>query len=212
MARSSKSRCQQGHAPSPGSRGGFFLASPALWWPHRPLACAHHSSLPLCLHTAFVLVSVSFSVSCKDILIGCRAQPNPLWSHLNSSLIVSEVKVTQLCPTLCDPMNYTAHGILQARILEWVAFSSKGSSQPRDRTQVFHIAGGFFTSWGTKEAQEYWSGYAFSSWSSWPRNRTNAEVSCIAGEFFTTWAYREALIIVSAETLFPVKATFWGSG
>ena len=34
----------------------------------------------------------------------------------------------------------------------------QGSFQPRDRTQEFHIAGGFFTSWATKEAQEYWSG------------------------------------------------------
>ena len=42
------------------------------------------------------------------------------------------VKVAQLCPTLCDPMDYTLHGILQARILEWIAFpSSRGSSQPR---------------------------------------------------------------------------------
>ena len=57
------------------------------------------------------------------------------------------VKVTQSCPTLCDLMDYTAHGILQARILEWVAFPfSRGSSQPRDRTQVSCIAGGFFTS------------------------------------------------------------------
>ena len=56
-------------------------------------------------------------------------------------------KVAQSCPTLCDPMDYTVHGILQARILEWVAISfSKGSSQPRDWTQVSHIAGGFFTS------------------------------------------------------------------
>ena len=57
------------------------------------------------------------------------------------------VKVTQSCPTLCDPMDYTVHGILQAITLEWVAFPfSKGSSQPRDQTQVSHIAGGFFTS------------------------------------------------------------------
>ena len=57
------------------------------------------------------------------------------------------VKVAQSCPTLCDPMDYTVHGILQARILEWVAFSfSKGSSQPRNRTQVSYIAGGFYTS------------------------------------------------------------------
>ena len=46
-----------------------------------------------------------------------------------------------------QPMNYTVHGILQARILEWIAFPfSRGSSQPRDQTQVSHIAGGFFTS------------------------------------------------------------------
>ena len=51
-------------------------------------------------------------------------------------------------------MEYTAHGILQARILEWVAFPfSRGSSQPRVRTQVSRIAGGFFTSWATREAQ-----------------------------------------------------------
>ena len=69
------------------------------------------------------------------------------------------MKVTQLCPTLCNPMFYTVHGILQARILELVAFSfSKGSSQTRDRTQVSHIAGRFFTSWATREAEEYWSG------------------------------------------------------
>ena len=52
-------------------------------------------------------------------------------------------------------MDYTVHGILQARILEWVAFPfSRQSSQPRDRTQVSHIAGGFFTSGATREAQE----------------------------------------------------------
>ena len=63
------------------------------------------------------------------------------------------MKVAQLGLTLCNPMNYTVHGILQARILEEVAFPfSRGSSQPRDRTQVSHIAGGFFTSWATREA------------------------------------------------------------
>ena len=64
----------------------------------------------------------------------------------------SEVKVAQLCPTLCDPMNYTVHGILQARILEWLTILfSRGSSQPWDQTQVSHIAGRFFTSWDTRE-------------------------------------------------------------
>ena len=52
------------------------------------------------------------------------------------------------------PWTITVHGILQARILEWVAFPfSRGSSQPRDQTQVSCIAGGFFISWATREAQ-----------------------------------------------------------
>ena len=55
--------------------------------------------------------------------------------------------------TLCNPMDYKVHAILQARILEWVAFSfSRGSSQPRDQTQVSCSAGGFFTNWAIKEA------------------------------------------------------------
>ena len=58
-----------------------------------------------------------------------------------------KVKVTPSYRTLCDPMDYTVYGILQARILEWVAIPfSSGSSQPRGQTQVSHIAGRFFTS------------------------------------------------------------------
>ena len=57
-----------------------------------------------------------------------------------------KVKAVQSRPILCDPMDFTAHGILQAIILEWVAFPfSRGFSKPRDRTQVSRIAGGFFT-------------------------------------------------------------------
>ena len=58
-----------------------------------------------------------------------------------------KVKVAQSCPTLWDPMDYTVHGILQARILKWRSFPfSRGSSQLRDQTQVSRIAGGCFTS------------------------------------------------------------------
>ena len=59
--------------------------------------------------------------------------------------------VTQSFPTLCDPMNYSppgfsVYGILQARIVKWVAISSsRGSSLHRVRTQVSFIAGEFFT-------------------------------------------------------------------
>ena len=72
------------------------------------------------------------------------------WTELKSV----KVKVAQSCLTLWDAMDFTSvYGILQARILEWVAFLfSRGSSQPRVLAQVFHIAGGFFTSWATREA------------------------------------------------------------
>ena len=67
-----------------------------------------------------------------------------------------KVKVAQWCLTLCDSLDYTAHEILQARILEWVDFPfSRGSSQPRDWTQVSHTAGKFSTSWDTRETQEH---------------------------------------------------------
>ena len=66
-----------------------------------------------------------------------------------------KVLVAQLCPTLCDstdcsPPGSSVHGILQARILEWVAMPfCRGSSQPRDQTQVSCTAGKFFTVWAT---------------------------------------------------------------
>ena len=69
------------------------------------------------------------------------------------------LKVVQSCPTLCYLMVYTVHGILQARIMEWVVFPfSRGFSQPRVWIQLCHIVGSFFTSCATGEAQEYWSG------------------------------------------------------
>ena len=88
---------------------------------------------------------------------------NPEYGTHGLQLIKVKVKVTQSCPTLCDPMDYTVHGILQARILEWVAFPfSRRSSWPRNRSGVSCIAGGFFTKWAIREvdrwlkAQLYW--------------------------------------------------------
>ena len=67
-----------------------------------------------------------------------------------------KVKVSQSCLTLCDLVDYTFYGILQTRILEWIAFPfSRGSFQPRDQTQVSGIADRFFTRWATREAQIY---------------------------------------------------------
>ena len=68
------------------------------------------------------------------------------------------VKIAQSCPTLCDPVDCSlpvslVYGILQARVLEWVAISfSRGSSRPGDQTRVSRIAGRRFTVWATREA------------------------------------------------------------
>ena len=77
-------------------------------------------------------------------------------------MVVVVVLVAQLCLTLFDPMDRSrpgssVHGILQARILEWVAIPfSRGSSQPRGQTRVSCIASGFFTTWATeKTKREY---------------------------------------------------------
>ena len=66
-----------------------------------------------------------------------------------------KVKVTQSCLTLCYPMDYTVHGILQTRILEWVAYPiSSRSSRPRNWTGVSCTVGGFFTNWAMREGKK----------------------------------------------------------
>ena len=86
----------------------------------------------------------------------------------------------QSCLTLCDcnPPESSVHGISQAWILEWVAISfSRGSSPPRDGTQVSLIAGGFF-----REAQGYWSGLPFPP----PGSKPASPVSpALTGKFFS---------------------------
>ena len=78
----------------------------------------------------------------KSLHVGCLGRSRHLESE--SCSVVSNSL----------PPHGSAHGILQARILAWVAFpfSSRGSSQPRDQTQVSHIAGRFFTSWAPRAA------------------------------------------------------------
>ena len=73
----------------------------------------------------------------------------------------SESEVAQSCPTLCNPVDcslpgFSIHGILQARILEWVAISfSKESSRPREQTQVSRIPGRRFNLWATRSNETY---------------------------------------------------------
>ena len=104
--------------------------------------------------SVFMLCSDSFIIrESNDSDIGRQS------AHMGLTVCwVVKAKVIQSCPTLwiCEPMDYTVHGILRARILEWVVFPfSRGSSQPRDRSQVSYIASGFFTSCATRGALVY---------------------------------------------------------
>ena len=63
---------------------------------------------------------------------------------------------SQLCPTIWDPMYYTVHGILQATILEWIAYPFSGwIFLTQESNQVSCIAGRFFTNWAMREAQSF---------------------------------------------------------
>ena len=104
------------------------------------------------------MLSLSWSI-CWNFVPMCSCPSFSQDSHSTYCLFVCFshrwyliVKVGPSHLTLCDPMGYTVHGILQARILEWVAFPfSRGYSQPRDWTQVSLISGRFFTSWATRD-------------------------------------------------------------
>ena len=91
-----------------------------------------------------------------------------------------KVKVAQSCPTTCNSMDCTVHRILQARILEWVAFLfSRGSSQAQGSNSGFPHCRQILYQLSHKGSPRIleWVAYPFSSGSSWPRNWTG--VSCI---------------------------------
>ena len=118
------------------------------------LCCIYHCSWTqvTCLSVVRIILSVikkwvplfpifHWQIICKLI----KPKTYKIQAHL-------KVTVTQLCPTLCDPMDYTVHGILQAWILERVAFPFfKWSSQPRNWTGVSCIPGRFFTNWAIRK-------------------------------------------------------------
>ena len=96
----------------------------------------------------------------------------PVSVMLCSAVLSCSVASDSVDPMDCSPPGSSVHGILQARILEWVALSpSRGSSQPRDQTRVSCIAVGFFTSWATRKIpskvsiDDSWVNSMFRYWS-----------------------------------------------
>ena len=89
---------------------------------------------------------ISFRKDWLDLLEVQGILKSLLQHHSSKALILRHSAFFIVVSNSCNPMDYSVHGILWARILEWVAFPfSRGSSQPRDQTQVSCIAGGFFT-------------------------------------------------------------------
>ena len=108
----------------------------------------HIYNLQILLHSIYFPLKIHFFKVSREMR----------WWSANTLFLGSETEVTQLCPTLVDPMDCSLpgsciHGIFQARVLEWVAISfSRVSSWPMDRIQVSHIAGRHFIIWATREA------------------------------------------------------------
>ena len=131
--------------------------SPCAWCvsmikvPRWPRSCSHPSVCWQTLFTRELAVELWMQLAFYLLTVPSRF-------YFNVWVRKVKVKVAQLCLTLCDPVDWSlpgscVHGILQARILEWVAISfSRGSSRPRNWTQVSCTAGRFFTFWTTREA------------------------------------------------------------
>ena len=126
-----------------------FLYSPTLtsihdYWKNHSLGKVMSS-----LFNILLRLVITFLPRSKRLLISRLQSPSAviLEPPKIKSVTVSTVSPSICHEDLCNPMDSMVHGILQVRILEWVAFPfSRGSSQPRDRTQVYHTAGGFFFS------------------------------------------------------------------
>ena len=108
---------------------------------------------------SFYLLWIYFAFLFYVLKLGARLFTYKKW------LLCVCVLVAQSCPTLCDsmicsPPGFSVHGILQARILEWIAIPfSRGTSQPRNQTLVSCIAGRFFIIWAIGKSQKWleWS-------------------------------------------------------
>ena len=135
------------------------------------------------------------------------------------------MKLTQLGPILCDPIECSpsgssVHRIFQARKLEWVAISfSRASSQSRDQTQVSHIAGRLFTIWATRESLRttIWPSNSTTGHISW-ENKTTIQKDTCTPVFITalfiiarTWKQPKCPSTEEWETLSTIAFKSWTS-
>ena len=112
-----------------------------------PWTAAHQAPLSFTISWSLLKFMFVELVILSNYLILCHPL---LWEW---SEVIAQSCLTLCNPVDCSPLGSSVHGILQARILEWVAISfSRGSSQPRDRIRVSHIAGRWFNILATRAA------------------------------------------------------------
>ena len=138
------------------------------------------------------MITASKFLFCKHIFNYFENWDKNPWIYLSLC-----VKVSQSCPTLCNSIDYTVHGILQARILKWAAFPfSRWYSQPQGSNPGLPHCRWILYQLSHKGSPRIleWVAYPSSSAFSWPRNGTR--VSCITGRFFTNWAINTDIIMM----------------
>ena len=183
MAATHKPRTEASEGPAP----------PAPWFPTSgpsiPLCKPLASGLCYCNHSDWIQKHFLFIVTIdRTLYANC-------WVFayvIKVPDLVVKVKDTQSCPTVCDPMDYTVHGILQARTLEWVSLSLLQGIFPTQGSNpgLLHCRRILYqlSHQGSPRILE-WMAFPLSTGSSQPRNRTS--VPCTAGGFFTSWDTRK---------------------
>ena len=117
------------------------------------------SAFLICLFRKYIQI---LTEAISNVFHFCFSLYTALFNFWRRKAIIVESGVVQSCPTLCDPVDCSppgssVHGIFQAVVLEWAAISfSRGSSWPRDQTQVSHIVDRCFTIWATRENYHRW--------------------------------------------------------
>ena len=169
-------------------------------------------------------VAISFSRGSSwprdQTWVSCMA--GGFFTHWATKEAKMKVRVTQSCPTLCNLMDYRVQGVLQARILGWVAFlllqwifstqdsiqgllilyqlSYQGSPQSESEWKSLSCVWLFATPRTMQFMEfsrpEYWSGEPFPSPGELPTPGILTQFSRIAGRFFTSWAIREGQILI----------------
>ena len=138
---------------------------------------------------------------------GCQLKSPLLWSEVKWN----EVKVAQLCLTLCDSIDCIVHGILQARILDWAAFPFSRRIFPTQESNpgLRHCGQILYqlSHKGSPRIRE-WVAYPCSRGSSQPGNQTR--VSCIAGGFFANELAGKPLLWSSSLSWVRVPPTWQG--